>query len=110
MENNVNSWKDMKVKYPEYRDEMTKETEREFVKDCFDLYEKDEISKIFWSPFSDYEEKIGSHFVIVRRCTEKDCDLCCLPMWKIKFEDNTVIDAYPEEIILREMIDNGYEM
>lgn len=37
----------------------------------------------------------------------KDSDLSSLPMWNIKFSDGTVIGAYPEEIIPREMKENG---
>lgn len=35
------TWDDMKKKYPEYRDEMTQDREREFVKDCFECYEQE---------------------------------------------------------------------
>lgn len=34
-------------------------------------------------------------------------DLECLPMWIIQFEDGFELEAYPEEIVPREMIDNG---
>lgn len=33
------TWEEMKVKYPEYRDQMSEERERQFVADCFDAYE-----------------------------------------------------------------------
>jgi hypothetical protein len=79
------------------REEMTIDQEREFVNELFNGYEK-EITEVFWTPYTDYENKIGQGFKIVRRLTEEDADLECLPMWKIKFEDGEEIDSYPEEI------------
>ena len=40
------TWADMAKKYPEYREDMTKDRERDFVKDCFDCYEKEGLRKI----------------------------------------------------------------
>ena len=53
------------------------------------------------------KERIGQSFKVVGRCSTKDSDLSSLPMWNIKFSDGTVIGAYPEEIIPREMKENG---
>ena len=51
------TWEAMKTKYPERRDQMSKEREREFVSDCFDAYEQnDKLAKTFWSPFDDYKD------------------------------------------------------
>ena len=102
------TWAEMKVKYPEYRDEMSETREREFVADCFDAYEQnDKLAKTFWSPFGDYKELIGKRFSLKGRCDETDSHLSALPMWNIVIEDGTEIGAYPEEIFLREQIDNG---
>ena len=101
------TWKEMNVKYPERRYEMTKDREREFVNDCFELYEKEGFSKKFWSMGLDYEQYIGKSFEVIGRTTEKDADLECLPMWKIRFDDGFEMDAYPDEIIPSEMRDNG---
>lgn len=106
----IKSWEDMKVKYPEDREDMSEEKEREFVSDCFSCYEKEGFAKKFWSPFSDYKEREGQSFEVVERCTEEHAHISALPMWNIKFEDGTVIGAYPEEIIVREMRDNGCQM
>ena len=107
----IKDWKDMEIKYPEYRDEMSEDRQREFVNDCFNLYEKEGFAKKFWSPFGDdYKERVGQGFEVLGRCTEKDTELEVLPMWKIKFEDGTVIGAYPEEIIVMEMRDNGCKL
>ena len=73
------TWKDMNIKYPEDRHEMTKEREREF----------------------------GRSFEVIGRTTEKDADLECLPMWKIRFDDGFEMDAYPDEIIPSEMANYG---
>lgn len=100
-------WEEMKTKYPEYREDMTLEREKEFVNDCFSCYENEGFAKKFWSPFGDYKDREWQSFEVVGRCTTEKQDLCTLPMWNIKFEDGTVIGAYPEEIIPREMKENG---
>lgn len=91
------------------RENMTIEEEREFVAKCFEEYEKD-IVKTFWTPYTDYRDRIGQKFEIVRRLTEEDVDLECLPMWRIRFKDGKEIDAYPEEIVSSEVesIKNRY--
>lgn len=103
----INSWADIKRKYIGYREELSEKEEKEFVEDCFSLYEKEGFSGVFWSQGDDYKEYHNKKFEVMRRCTEDDSDLCCLPMWMIKFEDNKEIAAYPDEIIPSEMIDNG---
>jgi hypothetical protein len=103
----INSWEDMRVKYPEYRDEMTEERERNFVNDCFSLYEKEGFAKKFWSCGGDYKDYHGKPFKVSGRATEKDVDLTCLPMWNIQFEDGFIMQAYPDEIIPMEMRNNG---
>lgn len=101
------TWDEMKVKYPEYRDCMTEEREREFVKDCFTLYEKEGFAKNFWSQGGDYKKYHGQPFAVISRAEEDDVDLECLPMWKIRFDDGFEMDAYPDEIIPSEMANNG---
>lgn len=101
------SWDEIERKYPEDRSEMSEEREMLFVNDCFECFEKEGFAKKFWSPFGDYKERIGQSFKVVGRCSTKDLDLSSLPMWNIKFSDGTVIGAYPEEIIPREMKENG---
>ena len=101
------SWDEIERKYPEDRSEMSEEREMLFVNDCFECFEKEGFAKKFWSPFGDDKERIGQSFKVVGRCSTKDSDLSSLPMWNIKFSDGTVIGAYPEEIIPREMKENG---
>lgn len=102
------TWEDMKAKYPEYREEMTTEREREFVSDCFNTYEtKEALAATFWTPFDAFADKIGQSFKVLRRVDETNCDLCALPQWHIQLEDGTEIDAYPEEIYEQEQIENG---
>lgn len=119
MKNEVKTWKDMKIKYPEDRDKMSLEKEREFVEDCFKLYEQEgfssAFSEVFWSPYDDQKQYIGEKFTVLGRVkeyseeTKEGNDLECLPMWKIQFENGDIIDAYPEEIIPSEMKANGYD-
>ena len=105
------TWKEMAKKYPEYRDDMAKEREREFVNDCFLCYEEEGFAKKFFSQWDDYKEYAGETFEVIKRVPEYDAhhtdgaDLECLPMWTIRFADGKEIDAYPEEIIQREIDD-----
>ena len=101
------TWEDMRKKYPESREEMTVDREREFVNACFELYEKEGFSEKFWSPFGDHKDRFGASFEIIGRCTKENCHIDVLPMWNIRFEDGTVIGAYPEEIVPSEMKENG---
>lgn len=103
----VESWEDVHMKYPTDRDEMDEETEKAFVEDCFRLYEKEGFSEIYWSPFTDNEDRKGQKVEILGRCTIEDNDLCVLPMWKAKFSDGKILDVYPEEVIPSEMRANG---
>ena len=102
------TWEELNEKYPDTRDKMDKKRETEFVNDCFECYEQEGFSEKFWSPFDDYKDQLGKNFEVIERCSTKNSDLSSLPMWKIRFADGTVIGAYPEEIILTEMIANGY--
>ena len=95
----IKTWADLNREYPESREEMTEERERDFVAECFRLYESEGFVGKFWSPYSDYKDRFGECFEIVGRCEEGDYDLCVLPMWLIKFQDGTIVGAYPEEII-----------
>lgn len=102
------TWHELGIKYPEYREEMEVDREREFVNDCFDTYETyEKLANTFWTPFSSYEDKIGMTFSVIGREDELNCDLETLPMWRIKLEDGTKFDAYPEEIYEREQVENG---
>lgn len=101
------TWEQIEAKYPEDRSKMPVEMEKAFVKDCFDCYEQEEFAKKFWTPHSDYAERIGQSFKVIGRCSTEDSDLSSLPMWDIEFPDGVIIGAYPEEIIPREMKRNG---
>lgn len=105
------TWDEIASKYPENRDEMAAEREREFVNDCFDAYEAtDKLAATFWTPFEAYRDKIGQAFEVIRRVDEQDCDLCALPQWHIMLEDGTELDVYPEEIYEREQKANGRKL
>ena len=56
------TWADMAKKYPEYREDMTKDRERDFVKDCFDCYEKEGFAEKFNAIFDTYKEYHGKKF------------------------------------------------
>lgn len=97
-------------KYPMSREEMTIEQERNFVNDCFDLYEQEGFAKVFYTPYDALNNRIGQSFSVVGRVNEGQESLDVLPMWYIKFEDGHKTCAYPEEIIPSEMIDNGCKL
>ena len=107
----INTWKDLNKAFPMYRDDMTEEQERDFVKHCFDLYEKEGFAKVFWSPFDiGNTELCGKSFKVLNRVTEAQESLEVLPMWNIEFENGHKMCAYPEEVIPREMKDNGCKL
>lgn len=103
----INTWDELNKAFPMYRDEMTKEQEAEFVNHCYDLYEKEGFAKVFWSQGGDFPDYHGKPFKVIGRVKESESDIECLPMWDIKFEDGHEMSAYPDEIIPREMIENG---
>jgi len=104
----VMTWEEMKIKYPEDRDEMSDEKHQEFVKDCFNCYEQEGFSDKYWTPFEQYEEYKNYKFKVIRRATEDDgIFIEHLPMWLIELSNNKQIFAYPEEIIPSEMKFNG---
>ena len=47
MKNEVKTWDDMRLKYPEERYEMSDERHKEFVEDCFKLYEQEGFNDVF---------------------------------------------------------------
>lgn len=88
------------------RDHMTEEEEKAWVNYWFNTYEAAGFVDKFHTPYDQYKDRVGSRFVVIGRCTEKDCDLECLPMWKIRFEDGLEINAFEIEICKLE-IDGG---
>ena len=90
------------------RDDLSEDEERNFVNECFDIYEHIGLVKSFDTPYTDKENYIGMKFSVVSRVKEiKDDEnegiaLECLPMWNIRFENGDEISAYPEEICLAE--------
>lgn len=94
------------------RADLTEEEERSFVNDCFDLYEYIGFAETFQSPFESGERDNGKKFTVLRRAEEfvygesegaDTCDLSCLPMWIIEFEDGRIEEALPEEICKAEL-------
>lgn len=58
----------------------------------------------------DLIKKRGNFPAIYLDCEEgKEWDLKSLPAWKIEFEDGHKMNAYPEEIYLKDMLANGYK-
>lgn len=104
------TWEEIKRKFPMYRDEMTESQENEFIDLCYQAYEQEGFSKVFWSQGRDYKERHNQPFEVVGRVKQPEADTECLPMWKIKFKDGCVISAYPDEIIPREMKANGCKL
>lgn len=87
-----------------YRDELTCEQEESFANDCFDIYEAEGFADVFHTNGGDFDEYDNKAFEVVRRATKDDCDIECLPMWKIRFKNGFEICAYPDEIIQSEVV------
>ena len=89
------------------REDMDETEERAFVKDCFDTYEHIGFAETFGTPYTGEKHLVGKKFIVLGRVKEitedkNGADLECLPMWNIRFEDETEMSAYPEEICLAE--------
>ena len=102
------TFEEINAKYPKDRDEMPLDELKEFIDDCYTAYEESGFSDKFWSPYDQYKNRIGQRFKVIRRIESSENDIEVLPMWEIMFEDGLTTFAYPEEIVLREMIANGY--
>ena len=100
----ITEWDEFDLKYKnKLRDFMSEEEEREFINDYCNCCETEGFNKVYWSPYTEWEKYYGKPFKVIKRVTEKECDLEVLPMWKIQFEDDRIISAYPEEIVTHEM-------
>lgn len=88
--------------------DLSETEERQFVKDCFDIYEHIGFAKIFNTQYTDKKKFIGMKFTVIDRVknisedNNNGADLESLPMWNIQFENGDKISAYPEEICLAE--------
>ena len=89
------------------REQLTEEQHKEFIECCYNEYET-EVSDIFWTPYEQYNDRIGQKFSITGRVTDKENDACVLPMWHIRFEDGYETLAWPEEIIISEINANKH--
>ena len=106
-------WENLYKKYGLYnsnktRNDLTEDEERNFVNDCFDLYEHIGFTDTFGTPYTDEQKYVGMKFSVLDRVKdisqdqENGADLECLPMWNIQFENGDQMAAYPEEICLAE--------
>ena len=90
---------------------MTESEEKNFVNDCFELYEHIGFADTFGTPYTGEKKYLGMKFTVLGRVKEitedkeNGADLECLPMWYIQFENGDKIAAYPEEICLYERKD-----
>ena len=90
------------------RSDLSEDEERQFVKDCFGIYEHIGFVDTFGSPYTEEKMYEGMRFTVLGRIKEitedkeNGADLDCLPMWNIQFENGDRISAYPEEICLVE--------
>ena len=98
------TWNEIEKKYPMLREEMDDETHVAFVMDCFEAYESEGFADTFLDVHGQDTEHDGAPFKVVRRLEylDGDCDLECLPMWEIEFEDGAMMDCFPEEITICE--------
>lgn len=93
------------------RDDLLEDEERNFVNDCFDIYEHIGFVETFGTPYTGEEKYEGMRFTVLGRVKEitedkeNGADLECLPMWNIQFENGDIMAAYPEEICLAERKD-----
>lgn len=58
--------------------------------------------KTFNSPYEQHANRIGQSFTVLSVIDKPDesHDEECLPMYRVRFEDGTEIEAWPEEVIV----------
>ncbi len=72
---------------------------KEYIDDLFGLYEQTGFADTFLTTYSDRLPRNGETFDVVRRAKVEDgVEEEQMPMWLIRFDDNTTTFAYPEEI------------
>ena len=86
---------------------LSEDEERNFVNDCFDIYERIEFAETFESVYKKNSELIGMKFSVIDRVKEdvnrdEGMELALLPMWNIRFENGDTTFAFSEEICLAE--------
>lgn len=80
-------------------DTMTDEEFLRFKQDCFEMYETEGFSEVFHSPYDETYHLNGKPFKVLRRATEKECDLEAMPIWVVGFDGfEKPFFCYPEEI------------
>lgn len=58
------------------------------------------FAKTFWTPYTQYKDKIGQSFEVIGKKDPSTYDYDEVgDMWLIRLEDGSEIEAYPEEII-----------
>lgn len=82
------------------RNQTSFEEELELVEDAFNMYEETGFSDTFHTPYEEMAKYNGKPFKVVGRVSyvNDDVDLECLPQWKIVFDEDDYIEAFPEEI------------
>lgn len=80
------------------RYDMSEEEAALFINYWFEEYERTGFCETFHAIYGDFKEYDGKRFAVVERCNELNADFDALPMWKIRFGDEKVICAFPEEI------------
>ncbi len=82
------------------RSDMSFDEQVSYVEDCYDTYEALGFNDTFTTQTEEMWDRIGERFTVIGRLSyvKGEADLEVLPMWHIKFEDGTLIDAFPEEI------------
>ena len=52
----------------------------------------------FYTPFEEYRERNGQEFKLLRELSDMERDPEVGVMWKIRFNDGVVIDAWGDEV------------
>lgn len=90
------------------RSGLSENEERNFVNDCFNIYERIGFAETFETPYKEDSELAGMKFSVINRVKDitededEGVDLAFLPMWNIKLENGDTTFAFPEEICLVE--------
>lgn len=83
---------------------MTEENKENGLSARIAFFEKAAWRETFLPSGSEYAERAGAAFTLVRKIVEPDekHDEECLPMYVIQFDDGVEIEAWPDEVLVVE--------
>lgn len=71
---------------------------REYKEDCFKMWENAGFKERYMSKIDPDEPYNNTPFKVLRRATEEECELHCMPLWLVELYDGHTAYCGPDEI------------